>query len=187
MMSDITDQTQLPAGTNVESADGQKLGSVKEIQLNHYLVEKGLIFKHDLYIPKQMVASYDGNTAWLSVTKDQIDASGWDQPPMADAPPGMAAEALPDNPVEINPLTTNTTPLRDDVSDTEPGSGVTDVAPGSMAPPAPPTRIPSNAQNPGSPSVRVPPGEARRELNEDVFSGEAADKARDSGESQLPV
>lgn len=194
MMTDATDQTQLPAGTTVESADGQKLGSIKEIQLNHYLVEKGLIFKHDLYVPKGAVTNYDGSTAWLSLSKDQIDAAGWDQPPMADAPPGMAAEALPDNPVEINPLTTNTTPLRDDTLGVEPGSGVTDVAPGasgaaagSVVPPAPPTRIPSNAQNPGSPSVRVAPGEARRELNEEVFSGEAADKAADSGESQLPV
>lgn len=109
MMSDTTEQTQLPAGTNVESADGQSLGSVKEIQLNHYLVEKGLIFKHDLYVPKETVSNYDGNTAWLSVSKDQIDASGWDQPPMVDAPPGMAAEVLPDNPVEINPLTDDNT------------------------------------------------------------------------------
>ena len=159
MMTDTADRTQLPAGTNVESADGQKLGSVKEIQLNHYLVEKGLIFKHDLYVPKETVSTYDGSTAWLSVTKDQIDASGWDQPPMADAPPGMAAEALPDNPVEINPLTTNTTPLRDDTIETEPGSSVTDVAEGT----------------------------ARRKLDDGVLRGEASDQAGDSGDSRRPV
>ena len=72
MESRTTDQTQLRAGTKVESADGVNLGTVKEIQLKHYLIEKGLIFKHDLYEPYDAIANYDGDTAWLNVTKAEI-------------------------------------------------------------------------------------------------------------------
>ena len=72
MMTDPTDQTQLPAGTNVESADGQKLGSIKEIQLNHYLVEKGLIFKHDLYVHKD---AEDGKVVFAGGNSSQPGTS----------------------------------------------------------------------------------------------------------------
>src|SRR6478752_1562851 len=93
-----TDQTQLRAGTKVESADGANLGTVKEIQLKHYLIEKGLIFKHDLYVPYEAIANYDGETAWLNVTKAEVDASNWNESPMYDEIPGFADTVSSANP-----------------------------------------------------------------------------------------
>jgi hypothetical protein len=98
------DQSQLRAGTKVESADGVNLGTVKEIQLRHYLIEKGLIFKHDLYVPYDAIANYDGETAWLNVTKAEVDASNWNESPMYDEIPGFAETVPSANPVNPDPL-----------------------------------------------------------------------------------
>jgi len=104
MEPNATNQTQLRAGTKVESADGVNLGTVKEIQLRHYLIEKGLIFKHDLYVPYDAIANYDGETAWLNVTKAEVDASNWNESPMYDEIPTFAETVPSANAVNADPL-----------------------------------------------------------------------------------
>jgi len=122
-----TDQTQLRAGTKVESADGENLGTVKEIQLHHYLIEKGLIFKHDLYVPYDAIANYDGETAWLKVTKAEVDASNWNESPMYDEIPGFADTVSSANPVNPDPLGGQPAPPGGTIMGDGQGSGVTKV------------------------------------------------------------
>jgi hypothetical protein len=127
MESNATDQTQLRAGTKVESADGVNLGTVKEIQLRHYLIEKGLIFKHDLYVPYDAIANYDGETAWLNVTKAEVDASNWNESPMYDEIPGFADTVPSSNPVNPDPLGGQSAPPGGTIVGDSRGSGVTEV------------------------------------------------------------
>ena len=127
MESRTTDQTQLRAGTKVESADGVNLGTVKEIQLKHYLIEKGLIFKHDLYVPYDAIANYDGDTAWLNVTKAEIDASNWNESPMYDEIPTFAETVPSANPVNADPLGGQPSPPGGTITGDGQSSGVTKV------------------------------------------------------------
>jgi len=72
-------------GTPVFDVNGDKVGSVAEnaTQGDYFVVRKGLIFTHDLYIPLNAVARSDMDGVYLNVSKDQIQSQGWDQPPAA--------------------------------------------------------------------------------------------------------
>jgi uncharacterized protein (TIGR02271 family) len=72
-------------GTPVFDVNGDKVGSVAEnaTRGDYFVVRKGLIFTHDLYIPLNAVARSDMDGVYLNVGKDQIERLGWDQPPDA--------------------------------------------------------------------------------------------------------
>jgi hypothetical protein len=78
------DGLNLPIGTRVRSADGEHLGEVKEIASDHYVIEKGRLFKDDFFIPKTAIANYDGQSAAVTLTFDDINNAGWDEPPLYD-------------------------------------------------------------------------------------------------------
>ncbi len=73
------DQYQIAAGTEVFSADGEKLGKVVAVDQGYLVVEKGFLFPSENYVPTSAVASYDGNAAYLSVSKEVALSSGWDR------------------------------------------------------------------------------------------------------------
>ena len=70
-------------GWDVYTNDGEHLGTAKTVTDTHVVVEKGRIFKHDLYIPMSSFTEADEteHRGTLSVTSGQIDSLGWDQPP----------------------------------------------------------------------------------------------------------
>jgi len=72
-------QWQIPEGTDVIGADGDKVGKVVAAEANYIVVEKGFFFPTDYYIPISAINSYDGDKAYLSVTKDEALNQGWDQ------------------------------------------------------------------------------------------------------------
>jgi len=74
----------LKLGVRVRSADGEHLGEVKEIQSDHYVIEKGRIFQDDFFIPKTAIVNYDGESAAVNLTFDDIHHAGWDEPPLYD-------------------------------------------------------------------------------------------------------
>jgi uncharacterized protein (TIGR02271 family) len=76
-------QYQFRAGDDVIAADGDKVGSLADIQGNYLVVEKGFFFPRDYYIPFNTVANYDPGDGkiYLSVTKDAALNSGWDHKP----------------------------------------------------------------------------------------------------------
>src|SRR5215211_3146334 len=76
-MESMTEQWVIPEGTEVVAADGDKVGKVIAAQGDYLVVEKGFFFPTDYYIPRSAVASYDGDKAYLAVTKDQALNQAW--------------------------------------------------------------------------------------------------------------
>ena len=59
-------------GKKVKANDGQELGEIKEISQNYLLVEKGLVNKDRVWVPKYVGDAYDGKTLWLLVSSDEL-------------------------------------------------------------------------------------------------------------------
>jgi hypothetical protein len=71
-------------GDKVCSADDADLGKVVAfvpdmIRPTHLVVEKGVLRKHDLFVPVGAVSNYDGGTIYLDASKDAAEA--WATPP----------------------------------------------------------------------------------------------------------
>jgi hypothetical protein len=99
-MADSQDSAiDLKLGTRVRSADGEFLGEVKEIQSDHYVIEKGRIFQDDFFIPKTAMENYDGESAAVNLTFDDIHHAGWDEPPLYNDLDDLAFKDSGDNPV----------------------------------------------------------------------------------------
>ncbi len=107
---------------DIYTNDGEHLGTAKTVTDTYVVVEKGRIFKHDLYIPLSSFMEADENEhrATLSVNNDQIDSMGWDQPVSGnpDSSGGSAANDLP-------PVTDSSARLRPQLTD-EPGQAAID-------------------------------------------------------------
>jgi len=80
-MEGTTEQWVIPEGTEVVAADGDKVGKVIDAQGDYLVVEKGFFFPTDYYVPRTAIASYDGDKAYLAVTKDQALSQAWDAVP----------------------------------------------------------------------------------------------------------
>jgi len=74
-------QWNIPEGTEIRSADDAKLGKVVAIGADYIVVEKGMLFPTDYYIPAGAVTNYDGEKAYLSLAKDEVLHQGWDRRP----------------------------------------------------------------------------------------------------------
>src|SRR5215217_5013044 len=83
VMESMTEQWVIPEGTEVVAADGDKVGKVIAAQGDYLVVEKGFFFPTDYYVPRTAIASYDGDKAYLAVTKDQALNQAWDVAPDA--------------------------------------------------------------------------------------------------------
>jgi uncharacterized protein (TIGR02271 family) len=84
-----TDSSQIMTGDEVYGSDGDKVGTVAEVQPSYIVVEKGFFFPTDYYIPMSAIASVAGGQVYLNVAKDAALQSGWDTVP--DAVPVVAA------------------------------------------------------------------------------------------------
>ena len=90
-MESMTEQWVIPEGTEVVAADGDKVGKVIAAQGDYLVVEKGFFFPTDYYVPRTAIASYDGDKAYLTVTKDQALNQAWGVAPDAYATDQAAA------------------------------------------------------------------------------------------------
>ena len=81
-MSWATETGQNLTGAEVYGADGDKVGTVSAVYPGYIVVEKGLFFPTDYYIPMSAVASYDTNRVYLNVSKDAALGRGWDVRPV---------------------------------------------------------------------------------------------------------
>ena len=77
-MSWSTESSQISVGDDVYGSDGEKLGTVAEVQSRYIVVEKGFFFPTDYYIPMSAVSSASGGQIKLNVAKDAALNSGWD-------------------------------------------------------------------------------------------------------------
>jgi len=84
-MSRGIDASQLQVGDDVFGSDGEKVGTVAEVQRDYLVVEKGFFFPTDYYIPFSAVATAGNGEIYLNVSKDDALQSGWETMPEVDA------------------------------------------------------------------------------------------------------
>ena len=80
-MSSSSYANQVNVGDEVYGSDGDKVGTVAEVQSSYLVVEKGFFFPTDYYIPMSAVSSASGGQISLNVAKDAALNSGWDTVP----------------------------------------------------------------------------------------------------------
>ena len=70
-------------GWHAYDANREHIGDVIEVGSNYALVQKGLFFPKDLYIPFSAVTSIDESNAdfFVDVTKETVESVGWDNAP----------------------------------------------------------------------------------------------------------
>jgi len=59
-------------GMDVKSKDGHRLGKVIGLQVDSFVVEKGLFFPKDYRVPFRAVETIDGEDIHLSLDQDQL-------------------------------------------------------------------------------------------------------------------
>jgi hypothetical protein len=74
-------QWDIPEGATVVDSEEVDLGKVIETRPGLLVVEKGLIFLSDLYIPRAAIASFDGERVHLAVPKETVLEHRWDREP----------------------------------------------------------------------------------------------------------
>src|SRR5687767_13116988 len=82
-MSWTTESSQIMTGDEVVGSDGDKVGTVAEVQPGYIVVEQGFFFPTDYYIPMSAVSRASDGQVYLNVAKDAALQSGWDTVPDA--------------------------------------------------------------------------------------------------------
>jgi uncharacterized protein (TIGR02271 family) len=80
-MSSSSYANQINVGDDVYGSDGDKVGTVAEVQSTYIVVEKGFFFPTDYYVPLSAVSSASDGQISLNVSKDAALNSGWDTVP----------------------------------------------------------------------------------------------------------
>ena len=80
-MSWSTESSRFNVGDDVYGSDGDKVGTVAEVQSSYIVVEKGFFFPTDYYIPTSAIASAGGGQVTLNVARDAALDSGWETVP----------------------------------------------------------------------------------------------------------
>jgi len=80
-MSSSSYANQINVGDEVYGSDGDKVGTVAEVQTGYIVVEKGFFFPTDYYIPTNAIASASDGQVNLSTTRDAALNSGWNVVP----------------------------------------------------------------------------------------------------------
>jgi hypothetical protein len=86
-------------GTNVYGSDGKKVGTVKEVYDDSFLVQRGIIFVHDYFIPYTYVARTSNERIDVGLTADEARSQNWARRPgPAATPQGQAAQGAAQQP-----------------------------------------------------------------------------------------
>src|ERR671922_12426 len=75
------DPSQIEHGWDVFGSDGEKVGDVSEVREEYLVVSKGFLFPHEHYVPFSAITGIKHDRVYLNVSKDQIEAQGWDDEP----------------------------------------------------------------------------------------------------------
>src|SRR5690242_8149576 len=93
-MSSGIDASQIQVGDDVFGSDGEKVGTVAEVQRDYLVVEKGFFFPTDYYIPLSAVMTVGSGEIYLTVSKDDALQSGWETVPEVDVTSARGAAPL---------------------------------------------------------------------------------------------
>jgi hypothetical protein len=99
------------------TADGKDLGEIKEVQTDHYVVEKGLIFEEDFFIPRDAIISVEGDTARVGLNEGDLAGAGWEEPPVYEEVDQLAFRGENINPVTPDPFGVIATPRGEQVEE----------------------------------------------------------------------
>ena len=80
-MSWSNTSTSIQIGDDVYGSDGEKVGTVAEVQPTYLVVEKGFFFPTDYYIPLSAITQVTDGQVWLTVSKESALHSGWERVP----------------------------------------------------------------------------------------------------------
>ncbi len=67
-------------GTEVFASDGEKVGEVAAVHPAYLVIERGLIFPDNFYVPHEAVRS-EAARLTLSVASGELERQGWNEPP----------------------------------------------------------------------------------------------------------
>jgi uncharacterized protein (TIGR02271 family) len=87
-MSSSSYSNQISVGDDVFGSDGDKVGTVAEVQSSCIVVEKGFFFPTDYYIPTSAIASAGDGQVTLNMAREAALDSGWETVPKV-VPTGM--------------------------------------------------------------------------------------------------
>jgi len=59
-------------GKSVRTSDGEDLGEIKKVSKSYILLEKGILSKDKVWIPKYIADAYDGKVLWLLVSSEDV-------------------------------------------------------------------------------------------------------------------
>jgi uncharacterized protein (TIGR02271 family) len=78
----VNNLNEIEAGWDAYGNDGQKIGSIYDRAENYIVVEKGVFFPKDIYVPADAIerADPDEQRVYLSVAKNDVESMGWDEP-----------------------------------------------------------------------------------------------------------
>lgn len=90
----MTPGQQLVEGTPIYDANGSKIGTVSEhnVQGRYLVMHKGLLFPRDIYVPLSAIAGTSLDGVQLNIAKDELSNQQWDQPPTNTAAGGALAD-----------------------------------------------------------------------------------------------
>ena len=90
-----SDQSQIPNGATVYDSAGDKIGTVHEnnVQGAYLVVQKGLLFHKDFYVPLSAIARADEQGVYLTVSTADLSDSRYDSPPLAAEAMGTSRSA----------------------------------------------------------------------------------------------
>ena len=78
-------------GTEVFANDGDKVGEVVAVHPDYVVVQAGLLFPTDAYVPRTAFSEGFGDRLTLSVSKDEALGQRWSDPPPGVDPDEEAA------------------------------------------------------------------------------------------------
>ncbi len=78
-----TPQGEIPQDTPVFDVNNDKVGTVvlSALRDGYFVVEKGLIFTHELYLPPTAIQASGPDGVRLRLSKDELKDDRWKQPP----------------------------------------------------------------------------------------------------------
>ena len=79
----------IQVGWTAYDETGDELREVAHLGENYVLLQKGLLFPKDVYVPSSRIDSIDARDSafTVAVLKEDVESSGWESPPI-DAPAG---------------------------------------------------------------------------------------------------
>ena len=90
---DQQQQHHLQQGAEVFGTDGSKMGKVKTWDEHYLVVEKGVLFSKDYYVPFSAVSNFTEQEVFLNLTKEEALKQGWENEPIGETFVESAAEA----------------------------------------------------------------------------------------------